>query len=126
MKSIVIATLIASSILVAVVVVVVGLATTVSATAASSGVAATNGKDETSLQRRLGQGPGQRNLNPRGRILNSQRLYQDRRALNTDVKTETDTVKTASKVGGDDGGVDDGASAQFDCSDGYTATNPYV
>ena len=125
MKSIVIATLIASSILVAVVV-VVGLATAATATAASSGVAATNGKDETFLQRRLGRGPGRRNLNPRGRILNSQQLYQDRRALNTDVKTETDTVKTASKVGGDDGGVDDGASAQFDCSDGYTATNPYV
>ena len=122
MKSVTIATtLIASSILVAIVI-IAGLA----ATAASSGVVATHGKDETSLQRRLGQGPGQRNLNPRGRMLNSQRLYQDRRALNTDVKTETDTVKTASKVGGDDGGVDDGASAQFDCSDGYTATNPYV
>ena len=123
MKSVAIATtLIASSILVAIVI-IVGLAATATATAtaASSGVVATHGKDETSLQRRLGQGPGQRNLNPRGRILNSQRLYQDRRALNTDVKTETDTVKTTTDTAG-------GASVAdpFDCFADYEPQKPYV
>ena len=124
MKSVAIATLIASSIIVAIVI-VVGLAATATATAtataASSGVVATHRKDETSLQRRLGQGPGQRNLNPRGRMLNSQRLYQDRRALNTDVKTETDTVKTTTDTAG-------GASVAdpFDCFADYEPQKPYV
>ena len=124
MKSVVIPTLIASSILIAVVV-VVGLATAATATAASSGVVAT--------------GPGRRNLKPRGRILYSQRLYQDfmllhnknknardrhhrRRVLNTDVaKSSSDTVKTTTATA-------DGASVAdpFDCSDAYTATKPYV